>query len=215
MRTADPHPRIATQAVRIGCAVAILLTLTAACGQRGPTRLSPPLPGEQIDLTQYVHDACPLLRPDRAQRRGLVPPGQPVARAGGTDCRWAPNGRGRPAISVRASTDRGLESVYRDRASYGTFDPTAIAHYPTALTTSKGRIPARTVYAPLRSGSATTTSSKSPPTTTAPPRKPQPTPASTRIPWPSRSSSKSAPETPDPGPAGCVRGSGTTTPGTG
>lgn len=142
MRTADPHPRIATQAVRIGCAVAILLTLTAACGQRGPTRLSPPLPGEQIDLTQYVHDACPLLRPDRAQRRGLVPPGQPVARAGGTDCRWAPNGRGRPAISVRASTDRGLESVYRDRASYGTFDPTAIAHYPTALTTSKGRIPA-------------------------------------------------------------------------
>lgn len=129
-------------AARLVISPAVLAVVTVACAQPVPVKLSPPLPDEQIDLTPYVANPCPLIRPDRARRRTLVPPGSSTPVSGITVCRWTPSANGHPAITVQATDNRGLESVYRDRTSYGTFDPTAIAHYPTALTTGKGRTPA-------------------------------------------------------------------------
>jgi hypothetical protein len=113
----------------------------AGCGRSGPARLSPPVPLEQLDMTPYVAAPCGLLRADRAQRRHLTVPGDPVTLDGARACRWRGADAEHPGITVQASVVSGLESVYRDRASYGSFDPTSVTNYPSVLTTAKGHVP--------------------------------------------------------------------------
>lgn len=115
--------------------------LVTGCGRSGPARLSPPVPLEQLDMTPYVSAPCGLLRTDRAHRRHLSAPGSPVQVDGSAACRWGAADAAHPAVTVQASTGGGLEPVYRDRAGYGSFDPTSVTNYPSVLTTAKGRVP--------------------------------------------------------------------------
>jgi hypothetical protein len=122
---------------------ALLLAVAGAagCATPPPARLSPPITLDQLDVSRYSGAPCTLLRPDRAARRHLVPPGRPVTdpATGGPGCQWAPAGPGYPAITAGASTTEGLEDVYQGRAGYSYFAPTDIAHYPAAeLSTAPG-----------------------------------------------------------------------------
>lgn len=122
--------------------VAGLSVVLVGCGATAPARLSPPVPAEQLDLSQYVGQPCGLLRADRAQRRHLAAPGGIVAADGGPACRWYATDAEHPMVSAQADADHGLEPIYQRRASFGSFEPTAVAHYPAVLTTGLGRVPA-------------------------------------------------------------------------
>jgi hypothetical protein len=122
-----------------------LALLLVGCGGGAPSRLSPPVPEEQLDLAQYAGQPCNLLRPDRALRRHLVGPGSAPGDGTGTACRWSAEDSGHPSVTAEASADHGLEPIYQNRASYGSFEPTAIAHYPAVLTTAPGLTPANGV----------------------------------------------------------------------
>jgi hypothetical protein len=126
----------------LGRAALLLAVASAAgCAAPPPPRLSPPITLDQLDVSGYSGAPCTLLRPDRAARRHLAPPGRPVADAatGGAGCQWAPSGPGYPTITAGASTTEGLEDVYRRRAAYSHFTPTDIANYPAVeLSTDPG-----------------------------------------------------------------------------
>jgi Protein of unknown function (DUF3558) len=138
--------RTRSHLLRAGPAVLLLAVACAAgCAAPPPPRLSPPITLDQLDVSRYSDAPCTLLRPDRAARRHLTPPGTPTTDAAtdaatrGPGCRWAPTGPDYPTITAGASTTEGLEDVYRKRASYSHFAPTDIAHYPAAeLSTAPG-----------------------------------------------------------------------------
>jgi hypothetical protein len=92
-------------------------------------------------MTRYVAAPCGLLRADRAQRRHLAVPGAAVPIDGAQACRWSGADAEHPSVTVQANAAGGLEPVYRDRAGYGSFDPTSVTNYPSVLTTEKGHVP--------------------------------------------------------------------------
>jgi hypothetical protein len=121
--------------------IVVLLLALGGCAAAPSARLSPRITLDQLDVSQYGSAPCTILRPDRAARRHLTPPGSPVSdpAVDGPGCQWAPTGSGYPTITAGASTTEGLEDIYRQRGRYSYFAPTDIAHYPAVqLSTAPG-----------------------------------------------------------------------------
>jgi hypothetical protein len=124
-----------------GLLIAAAAGLVGGCSTQPPTRLAPPIPGDQQDITRYITSPCDLLRADRVARQHLNPPGAVVSQDGGRGCQWAPTDSDRPTITASGSTTFGLEELYRRRADFSSFQPTEIAHYPAVDTTTDPRGP--------------------------------------------------------------------------
>jgi hypothetical protein len=129
-------------ALRSMLIVLVISAVTLSGCASKPARLSPPVPpGEQLDLTGYVSKPCTLLVPDRVAARHLGSHGATVQDTTGSACRWNSTAAGYPAITAEASVDHGLELIYQQRASFSSFQPIEISHYPAVHTTSGGRAP--------------------------------------------------------------------------
>lgn len=123
--------------------IALVLTaMTLAGCTSKPARLFPAVPAEdQIDLTGYTGKPCTLLPTGRVAPRHLNPPGKLAPTPTGSVCQWNSTDPRYPSITVQASVDRGLESIYRRRPNFTYFQPTQVSHYPAVDTTSGGRGP--------------------------------------------------------------------------
>lgn len=119
-----------------GAAAVLLVMAASGCSTSSPRPLAPPITLDQLDVTHYGAAPCGLLRPDRAVRRHLVPPGAVIDNAGGPACRWNPDLPAYPAITAAANTAEGLEQLYQRRGRFPFFEPTEIANYPAVHTTS-------------------------------------------------------------------------------
>lgn len=113
----------------------------SGCAGGPPSRLSPPIPDEQLDLAEFVGKPCDLLRNDRVARRHLAVPGSTVPDPIGEVCRWNGADRSHPTITAGADAGHTLEGLYQQRSSFTFFEPTDITHYPAVHTTGNGRTP--------------------------------------------------------------------------
>lgn len=144
MQRAGPVRRRAAAGLVIAALVVLVALAVAACsaGPAGPpTRLAPPIPGEQLDLGGFATSPCDLLRPDRVARRHLRVPGTVVNDPTGQVCRWNRTDSTHASIAVSADMNHDLEWVYQHRSEYGSFGPTDVSNYPAADTTTAGHTP--------------------------------------------------------------------------
>jgi hypothetical protein len=117
--------RFATIAVTTGLLIGALAGCSSA--PTAPQRLSPAIPGDPIDLTEFVKAPCGLMTAQQLVRFYITAPGvvnPPV-------CTWTPSDTA--ALHYQASVDTtsgGLEELYRRRASVPGFDPTTVHSYP-------------------------------------------------------------------------------------
>lgn len=119
---------------------AVLAGVLAGCSPAAaPTRLSPPITLDQLDVTAAASAPCGLLRPDRAVRRHLTPEGVPGSGPDGPVCRWSPTAERVPAFTAGIELGQGLEGLYRRRAQLPSFEATDIAHYPAVHTRDGAR----------------------------------------------------------------------------
>lgn len=107
-----------------------LLALLAGCSPPSPpARLSPPIPGDPLDLGAYVAQPCDLLPAPQLVRFFVTRTGTVSAGADGLTCSWTPSDT--TALTYRASIDAGgLESVYDRKSRFPVFEPTAVHSYP-------------------------------------------------------------------------------------
>lgn len=89
-----------------------------------PSRLSPPITLDQLNLAGYLTAPCGLLRPDQLAQRGI-----PAGTAAGGVCRWPAAGADRPAFTAQVThAPDGLEQLYRKHPAF--FEPTSVGGYP-------------------------------------------------------------------------------------
>lgn len=121
----------------IGCfGVVVGLVALGACTSGGgkaapPSRLSPPIPANPLDMSKARAQPCSLLRPDQAAQYHLTVPGTVATLTGFPACAWTPKYTGLPAY--RATVDLhsgGLEALYHHRATMPVFQPTTVSEYP-------------------------------------------------------------------------------------
>lgn len=94
----------------------------------GPARLSPPIPGDPLDLTASRDKPCDLLPPERLARFYITHPGTVTP---GPACAWTPSDTAK--LTYHASVDTtggGLEGVYRRRAGFPVFEPLPVHGFP-------------------------------------------------------------------------------------
>jgi hypothetical protein len=120
--------KVGVAALVVGVAVAV--AVSAGCSSStpaaapAPSRLSPPITLDQLDLSGYLSAPCGLLRPDQLAQRGM-----PAGAASGGVCRWAAVGADRPEVSAQVThAPDGLEQLYRRHPAY--FQPTSVGGYP-------------------------------------------------------------------------------------
>lgn len=114
-----------------------------------PTRLSPPIKGDPLDLSHGARQPCALLRPNQLAQFRLGSPGTPTSMAGVPACAWTPTVPILPAYQAGVDMHSGgLEALYHKRATMPVFQPTSVSEYPAVHT-------AATASA-LRHGSCTT-----------------------------------------------------------
>jgi len=124
---------------RVGAVALAALVSLVGCSSHPPARLSPPIRLDPLDVGQYATNPCALLRPDRAARRHLVPPGTPAPDQDRAGCQWNAADAAQPTILASVLPDQGLEDVYRQRDHYTAFQPLEIANYPAVhLSTDPG-----------------------------------------------------------------------------
>jgi hypothetical protein len=94
-----------------------------------PARLSPPIPGAPIDLTEFAKTPCGLMGPLQLARYFVTTPGVVSLPA----CTWTPSHT--RSLTYLASVDLtsgGLEALYRRRSTLPGFGPTDVHSYPGA-----------------------------------------------------------------------------------
>lgn len=100
-----------------------------------PSRLSPPITGDPLNLSRAATAPCGLLRPDQLAQYHLGAPGTATTVGGVPACAWSPAGSAGP--SYQADVDLhsgGLEALYRRRATFPVFAPTKVSEYPAVHT---------------------------------------------------------------------------------
>ncbi|WP_158226935.1 DUF3558 domain-containing protein [Amycolatopsis vastitatis] len=103
--------------------------ITACSAAAPPAPLSPPIPGDPLDLSAYARDPCALLPAAQLTRFYITRPGTASAGIDGPTCSWTPSDTS--ALTYRASVGAGgLDKVYRRRTSFSVFDVTTVHSYP-------------------------------------------------------------------------------------
>lgn len=125
----------------VGLVGAVSALAATGCAASPPIRLAPPIPPDPLDLSGYATTPCDLLRADRISWRHLASPGVIGHDADVTSCRWRSVDGTHPSIAAGADMSHDLESVYRGRAGFGSFQPAEVSHYPAADTTASGQRP--------------------------------------------------------------------------
>ncbi|KAA2252558.1 DUF3558 domain-containing protein [Solihabitans fulvus] len=119
-------------AMLAGCSSDQPQSQPAPSSSTAPSRLSPPLVKEDLEVTKYRADPCALIRADQLAQFGITAPGSVVD---GWRCAWHPNVAARP--SYRAGVDLtsgGLEGLYRKRSTLPMFTPDEVDGYPAVRT---------------------------------------------------------------------------------
>ena len=130
---------------------AVVLTASALLGvitgcsspaPASPPRLSPPIPGAPIDLTEFAKAPCGLIGPEQLTRYYVTTPGILEQGAAAPTCTWTPNDT--RSLSYWASVDvssGGLETLYQRRSTIPAFEPTDVHSYPAVHTDHDGTPP--------------------------------------------------------------------------
>lgn len=120
--------RVAASVLTAGAVLSILVGCSAD-PPAGPQRLSPPIPGDPIDLSEFAAAPCGLMNPQQLAHFYVTTPGTVTL----PSCTWTPSDtRG---LTYQASVDLtsgGIEALYQRRATVPGFDPTDVHSYPGA-----------------------------------------------------------------------------------
>lgn len=113
--------------IMLGAGVAAAVLAGCTTSSPGPQRLSPEIPGDPIDLTQFVAAPCELLDKQQLTHFYVTTPGVPKP----PGCAWTPSDT--TGLTYQASVDTssgGMEVLYQHRAAIAGFEPTAVHSYP-------------------------------------------------------------------------------------
>ncbi|WP_284740409.1 DUF3558 domain-containing protein [Amycolatopsis sp. RTGN1] len=108
-----------------GAGAVLLAGCTASPSE--PQRLSPEIPGDPIDLTQFATAPCELLDQPQLAHYYITGPGVPKP----PGCTWTPSDTRK--LTYHASVDTssgGIEALYQHRAGITGFEPTDVHSYP-------------------------------------------------------------------------------------
>jgi hypothetical protein len=120
------------------------------------SRLAPPITEDELDIDVFANSPCKLMRPDQLAQHGLIPPGNVIAGATGRGCRWEATTQGTPVEVDIDGSSGGLEGAYQRRGTFGFFEPTEIANYPSVHTAADPQAP-RQGHCTVRVGVSKTT----------------------------------------------------------
>lgn len=101
-----------------------------------PSRLSPPIPDNPLDLSKGVTQPCAqLMRPDQLAQYHLTVPGTMTTIPSGAACAWTPAGAASPSYTAGVDMHSGgLEALYHKRSTMSVFQPTTVSEYPAVHT---------------------------------------------------------------------------------
>lgn len=98
-------------------------------------RLSPPLPA-QLNVGPLLDDPCQTMTAEQSASWGVSAPrrADPELEFAGPSCRFVPDDRSRPTVSVTVNTESGgLEGIYLRRQNYEQFDPIEVLGQPAVI----------------------------------------------------------------------------------
>jgi len=92
-----------------------------------PPRLSPEIPGDPLDFTQFAAAPCGLLDQQQLAHYYVTTPGVPKP----PGCAWTPSDTAKLAYQASVdTTSGGIEALYQHRATIPGFAPTEVHSYP-------------------------------------------------------------------------------------
>lgn len=129
--------RIAAVVAGCVCLGGVLGACTSGpAGPPAPSRLSPPIPANPLDLSKSGNRPCgTLLRPDQLAQYHLTAPGTTTSLPSGAACSWTPADAALPSYTAGVDLrSGGLEALYHRRSAIPVFQPATVSEYPAVHT---------------------------------------------------------------------------------